>query len=86
MKTITRKTRNATIFIMGIICALLGPFVGWVVSGWCPGGFDLFLRNYPEKAIGYGVIGFVAGIVIGALLSTIDFINQREKEDADKNK
>lgn len=84
MKKVTKKSRNSMIFIMGILCALFGPLAGWLLSGLCPGGFNLFLQHYPGKAVVYGVIGFVVGIVVGALLSTIDSINQREKEESDK--
>lgn len=84
MKKITRKARNAMIFFMGVMCALLGPAVGWALSGLCPGRFELFLRHYPEKVIVWCVIGFVVGIAVGALLTTLDVINQREKEEEEK--
>ena len=84
MKKITRKQRNAMVFAIGIGCALLGPLVGWQVTGLCPGGFDLFLQHYPVKAVVWVVIGFGVGIAAGALLSTLDFINQREKDEESK--
>lgn len=84
MKKITRKARNATIFITGILCALLGPFVGWVVNGGKLDYFEHFLRNYPAQAVTYAVIGFGVGIALGALLSTLDYINQRDKDEESK--
>ena len=84
MKKTTREKRNATISATGILCALSGPLVGWVLSGLCPGGFHLFLQNYPGKAIVYAVIGLGVGIAAGALLSTLDFINKRDKDEESK--
>ena len=84
MKKITREKRNAMVFALGIVCALLGPLVGWQVTGLCPGGFDLFLQHYPAKAVVWVVIGFGVGFVAGALLSTLDFIKQRDMDEESK--
>ena len=84
MKNNTKKSRGAAAFFIGIIGALAGPWIGWVLSGLCPVGFDRFLQNYPEKVVVYAIIGFLVGIVAGALLLTLDNINQREKEDDGK--
>ena len=68
MKTNAKKARNVMIFSMGIVCALAGPLAGWMLNGGKLDYFDHFLRMYPEKAIVYGVIGFVAGIGLALLL------------------
>ena len=65
----------------GIVGALVGPLLGWVLSGLNDLGY--YLRQSTEKVFVWAIVGLFVGNVIQVVLEKLDVIGKRERGKGD---
>lgn len=59
----------------GIVGALVGPLLGWALSGLNDLGY--YVRNATEKVVIWAIVGLLVGNVVQVILEKLDVIGKR---------
>lgn len=80
MKKMNEKNQRGFLqFIFMVIGALLGPLVGWQVTGWT--SFHYYLHHQTMSVLIWLAIGLIAGLVLGVVVA-----DKAVKGESDKDK